>query len=251
MSGEGAERLYGDLAWLWPILSPPGDYEEESGTFADVIEREAEIPVRRLLHLTCGGGHVDRWLKERFDITGVDQSEEMLALARSLNPEVEYVEGDVRAVRLGRLYDAVFIDDGVVYMLTEDDLGRVFETAYVHLREGGVALVYVENDPGTFEQQRTKVTTRTSGDVALITLESQYDPDPSDTTCETTFVYIIRRGGREEVEVDHHVTGIFPLDVWRRRLRETGFDVRELDFGHSEFPDGHTLPMFACLKPAG
>jgi hypothetical protein len=26
-----AHRLCGDLAWLWPILSPPEDYAEEAG----------------------------------------------------------------------------------------------------------------------------------------------------------------------------------------------------------------------------
>lgn len=249
MDGNGRERLYREMAWIWPIMSPPEDYVEESETFARVIREHSRIEPATLLHLTSGGGHVDHRLKEDFEITGVDLSPDMVALARRLNPDVEYVEDDVRTARLGRLFDSVFIDDGVLYMLTREDLGRVFETAFEHLRPGGVMLVYVESTPDTFEQNKTDVTRRKSGDVELVYVENQYDPDPTDTTYETTFIYIIRQHGTLSIETDHHVCGIFPLDVWRELLAEVGFEMREVAFEHSEFPEGTWHPMFACLKP--
>ena len=243
------ERLYGDLAWIWPIMSPPEDYIEEAETFASVIREHTSIPAHTLLHLTCGGGHVDRRLKAEFEITGVDASSEMLGLARGLNPEVEYVEGDVRRVRLGRLFDAVFVDDGIAYMRTEADLRDIFRTAFEHLKRGGVMLTYVEATPETFEQNKTECRRRSSGDTDIIYVENVYDPDPADTTYETTFVYIVRTGGELTIETDLHVCGIFSLDVWRRSLRDSGFEIAELDFDHSEFPQGSTHPMFVCAKP--
>jgi SAM-dependent methyltransferase len=243
------ERLYGDLAWIWPIMSPPEEYVEEAETFAAVIREHARIPVRTLLHLTCGGGHADRRLKEEFKITGVDASGEMLGLARRLNPEVDYVAGDARTVRLGCLFDSVFIDDGIVYMRTEADLRKIFQTAFEHLKPGGVMLTYAEATPETFEQNKTECTRRSSGGTEVVYVENFYDPDTSDTTYETTFVYIIRTGGELTVETDLHVCGIFPLETWRNGLRETGFDIVELEFGHSTFPQGFTHPMFVCAKP--
>lgn len=249
MAEPGRERLYGDLAWIWPIMSPPEEYVEEAETFASVIRAHARRDVRTLLHLACGGGHVDNRLKEEFEITGVDLSNNMLGLARALNPEVEYVAGDVRTMRLGRTFDAVFIDDGIVYMLTQDDLRSAFRTAFEHLRPGGVMLTYVESVPETFEQNKTQCTKRSSGDTDVVYVENMYDPNPADTTYETTFIYIVRRGGKLVVETDLHVCGIFPLDAWRTGLRDTGFDVEELTFGHSTFPEGFSHPMFVCLRP--
>ncbi len=261
MSGTSRERLYSDLAWLWPVLSPPEDYVEEAETFARVIREHGRVEPRTLLHLTCGGGHVDKTLKNQFDITGVDLSPDMIGLARRLNPEVEYVVEDVRGLRLGRLFDSVFIDDGVVYMLTEEDLKSVFEAAFEHLVPGGVMLVYVESTPESFEQGRTEVTRRSAGDVRLTYLENQFDPDPTDTTYETTFVYLVRRDGAFSVETDVHADGvlsvetdvhtcgIFPLDTWRRLLRGVGFEVHEVAFTHSEFSEGEWYPMFACVRP--
>lgn len=249
MSQPGRERLYDDLAWLWPTMSPPEDYVEEAETFARVIREHSRITPRTLLHLTSGGGHVDNRLRREFAITGVDLSPRMVDLARKLNPDVEYVLDDVRTVRLGRTFDSVFIDDGIVYMLTEEDLKAVFVTAFEHLVPGGVMLVYAESVPETFKQNHTDVTLRRSGDMELTYVENQYDPDTSDTTYETTFVYLLRRRGELTVETDLHVCGIFSLDTWRRLLREVGFEVHETRFEHSEFPEGSAEPMFACVRP--
>jgi uncharacterized membrane protein len=46
----------------------------------------------------------------------------------------------MRSVRLGRLFDAVFIHDAISYMRTETDLRAAIQTAFVHCRPGGVAL---------------------------------------------------------------------------------------------------------------
>ena len=52
----------------------------------------------------------------------VEPSEGMRTVSRALNPECEHVDGDMRTVRLGRQFDAVFVHDAVCYMTTESDL---------------------------------------------------------------------------------------------------------------------------------
>ena len=104
---KNQRRLYGDMAWTWPIISPPEDYTKESEEFTQVIQEYSNIEVRTLLHLGCGGGHNDYTLKKHFEVTGVDLSTSMINLAKKLNPEVNYFAGDMRSVRLGKLFDAV------------------------------------------------------------------------------------------------------------------------------------------------
>ena len=64
----------------------------------------------------------------------------MRAVSLALNPDCEHVAGDMRSVRLGRQFDAVFVHDAVCYMTTESDLQLAIETAFVHCQPGGVAL---------------------------------------------------------------------------------------------------------------
>ena len=53
----------------------------------------------------------------------------MLALSRTINPECEHLQGDMRSVRLGRAFDAIFIHDAICYMTSEDELLEALRTA--------------------------------------------------------------------------------------------------------------------------
>lgn len=240
-------RLYNDLAWAWPIISPPEDYVKESADHKKLICKHSKIKVKTLLNLGCGGGHDDFGLKRYFKITGVDLSPEMLVLARKLNPEVTYLEGDMRRVRLDRTFDTVCIFDAINYMLSVKDLGAAFETAFAHLKPGGVFLTIVERTPENFEQNKTKTSTHTKGDIEIVFVENIYDPDPGDTTYEDTFVYLIRRNGKQEVELDRHVSGIFPIETWISLLKEVGFEdvVQKVETEYPEYPG---LTMLASVK---
>lgn len=219
-------RLYGDLSWTWPIISPPEEYAEEAREFRDFLRAGATGHVRDVLHLGCGGGHVDSELKRYVRIIGVDLSPSMLRLARRLNPEVAYRRGDMRSVRLGRLFDGVLISDAVAYMRTPRDLARAFATAFRHLRPGGAFVTYAEHVREGFEQNWTKAIRGRRDDLEVVFVENRYDPDPRDTTFEATFLYVIRRRGRLTVESDRHILGLFPTVTWRQTLRRTGFQVR-------------------------
>src|SRR5258708_8088539 len=70
--------------------------------------------------------------------------------SRGLNPEGEHVQGDMRSVRLGREFDAVFVHDAIVYMTTEADLRAALETAFAHCRPGGAAIFAPDHVRETF-----------------------------------------------------------------------------------------------------
>jgi ubiquinone/menaquinone biosynthesis C-methylase UbiE len=242
-SSSDQRRLYGDLAWTWPIISHKENYVGEAEEFYKVIQGHSQIPAKTLLHLGCGGGHLDFTLKKHFEVTGVDVSEAMLSLATRLNPEVAYLVGDMRVARLGKTFDAVIIADSIDYMLTLEDLRAAFVTAFVHLKPGGVFCTYAEVTTESLQQNRTECSTHRQGDIEIVFVENRYDPDPTDTTYENIFVYLIRRGGQLEIETDRHLGGIFKLETWPALLREVGFGVQQMEL------DEEGIPMFVCIKP--
>lgn len=247
MSGsisDDQRRLYRDLSWTWPLISPPEHYIGEAEELRRIIKEHARIEVETLLDLGCGGGHNDYTLKKYFEVTGVDVSQAMLSRAEHLNPDVAYTAGDMRTVRLGKRFDAVLIADSINYMLTVDDLRAAFATAFEHLKPGGVLCTYVEQTVEGFEQNRTECSTHTADGVEIAFIENLYDPDPTDTTYEMTFVYLIRRDGRLEIETDRHLGGIFRLETWSGLLQEVGFEVVQVEFEEA------CLPLFVGLKPS-
>jgi len=249
-------RLYGDLAWLFPILTPLAQYGEETDRFADLIRGRAGILVRSLLHLGCGAGHNDFTFKRHFDLTGVDRSAEMLDMAGKLNPEAAYVQGDFRTIRLGRTFDAVAAVDSLDYLRTADDWRAVAQTAYVHLNPGGIFFFLLEQTRETFLQNNTVTNTRAFEGGTVTVIEHMYDPDPADTSYESTFVFIIRRGGTRTVESEIHELGLFSAGELAAFLEEAGFRTERLTYAPpasavagSGLTGQETFPMFIGLKP--
>jgi SAM-dependent methyltransferase len=247
---KDARRLFHDLSWIWPIMSPPEDYVEETEFFSRVIKEHSKIEVKTLLHLGCGGGRNDYTFKKHFDVTGIDISEEILKIGKDLNPEVHYLSGDMRSMKLERTFDAVAAFDSINYMKTEDDLHQTFLTAHEHLNPGGVFLTVVEENRERFKQHRTIASTHSQGDVHITFIENSFDPEPEDTHFEMTFIYLVRKRGQLEIHSDSHLWGLFAIETWRKLLEKTGFQVEQIKFEHSTYLEDDSLPMFVCLKPA-
>jgi SAM-dependent methyltransferase len=249
LSRKDERRLYGDLAWTWPIISPVEDYIEETELFSKLIREHSKIEVKTLLHLGCGGGHNDYTFKKHFKVKSLDISEDMLGLAKKLNQEVNYQYGDMRTIQLEERFGAVTILDSINYIRTVEDLQKTFITAYEHLKPGGVFLTFMEQIAGQFKQKNTTCSTHSKGDVEITFIENYYDPDPNDTNYEAIFIYLIRIGGKLEIHSDRHLCGIFKLKTWLKLLKEVGFKVIQNKFEHSTFIKGKSYPILICIKP--
>lgn len=219
-------KLYRELAEWWPLFSPPGeDYAEEAAYVRRLIDEAAEGPVHTLLELGSGGGNNASHLRAHYTLTLVEPSPDMLAVSRALNPACEHVEGDMRTVRLGRSFDAVFVHDAVNYMTSETDLAAAMATAAVHCRPGGVAIFAPDCVRESFRPGTDDGGSDGNGR-AVRYLEWTHDPDPSDTTVTVDYAILLcDETGATRVVHDRHVEGLFPRATWRSRLEEAGFAV--------------------------
>lgn len=242
---KGKNRLYKDLAWLWPLWENVEEYRQESELFARLIKKYAKIKVCTLLDMGCGGGKNAFHLKKHFAVTGIDISKAMLKNAKKLNPECDFQIADMRSLDLKRQFDSVFINDSIVYMTTKGDLLKVFRSAYKHLKPGGVMITYPDKCKEVFKQNETTIWSSRRDDMDLTFIENNYDPNPRDNTFEATLIYLIRKRGKLRIEQDLHVCGLFSLDVWRASLRQAGYEVHE----RVERVDTQDIPVFSCVRP--
>ncbi len=220
--------FYGDLAPWWPLISAPEEYAEEAA-FAASLLRTAEPPTQTVLELGSGGGNNAVHLKSEFAMTLVDLSEDMLAVSRALNPECEHRPGDMRTLRLGRVFDAVFVHDAIEYMTTEADLRLAVATAYDHCRPGGVAVLVPDNIAENFEPETDSGGHDAPDGRGVRYLSWSTDPDPSDSTTRTEYAFLLRSAdGQVQVAHDTHDLGLFSRELWLRVLTETGFSARSI-----------------------
>lgn len=241
-------RFYGELAPWWPLISPPEDYAEEAAEVSRVLA-SAGTSVRDVLELGSGGGHNAVHLKRDFSLTLTDLSPAMLDMSRRLNPECEHLQGDMRDLRLGRTFDAVFVHDAVMYMTTEDDLRAAIRTAFVHCRPGGVALFVPDFIAETFTPGTDHGGSDGDDGSGARYLEWMWDPDPNDTEVLSEFAFLLREasGTVHAVHETHH-WGLFPRDTWLRLLRDEGFEATTLIERTTE--DRPAREMFLGRRPA-
>jgi SAM-dependent methyltransferase len=217
--------FYGDLASWWPLLSPPGEYLEEAA-FAASLLASAAIPVRDVLELGSGGGSNAVHMANRFDLTLVDLSPQMLAVSAALNPGCEHIVGDMRTVRLDRQFDAVFIHDAIDYMTTEADVRAALSTAYAHCRPGGVVVLMPDHTVESFEAGADHGGSDAPDGRAARYLAWSWDPDPADTWVRTEYAFLLRDAdGTVRAAHDTHRTGLFPRALWLDLLVQRGFDA--------------------------
>ena len=133
--------IYNQLAEWYPLLTSVDDYLEEANLYYGIFKDHGLADDASVLELGSGAGHNAYHLKKWYKLTLTDISEKMLALSRRINPECRHVAGDMRTLRLQSEFDAVFIHDAIMYMLTESDLQQAIATAMHHCKHGGLILV--------------------------------------------------------------------------------------------------------------
>ena len=167
-------------------------------------------------------------------MTLVDLSAQMLALSQGLNPELEHVQGDMRSVRLNRMFDAVFIHDAIMYMTSQEDLRLAIRTAAVHCRPGGAVLLAPDCTRDTFKPG-TECGGHDGDGRGMRYLEWTYDPDPNDDTYITEYAYLLREAnGAVRSLSERHINGLFSQAVWLQIMQEEGLQAQVLPFDHSE-----------------
>ena len=243
-------RLYRDLAEWYPLLTPVGDYVEEAAFYRRLFETHCRRPPRTLLDLGSGGGHNAAHLNAPLACTLVDLSPAMLALSRRLNPECEHLQGDMRALRLGRLFDCVLVHDAVSYMVSRDELRSAVTTAFAHTTPGGVALFQPDFVAETFTPG-TETGGSDAGWRGLRYLEWRWIPESSHETYVTDMAYLMReQQGAVEVAHERHEMGLFPRAIWLEHISAAGFDAQVVPFEHSSYSaTGHEV--FLGLRRTG
>jgi len=245
-------QAYTNLAWVESIISSPEEYREETEVFCRLIKSFINTKPLTMLHLGCGAGLNDSIFKTQFQVTGVDISDDMLRLAKEINPELTYICGDMRAIRLEHKYDVVVIPDSIGYMTSLKDLRQALSTSFHHLKHGGVFLVVILIEE---EFQETNfVYSGTKEDIKVTVFENNTIPQKAKNSYEATFIYLIRDKTNLKIYTDLHTIGLFPIEVWLNLLIETGFEIKHQQAGHfydsyilreGEYP----LNIFVCTKP--
>jgi SAM-dependent methyltransferase len=130
-----------DSAPAWDGESYQQRFDSLAASGADV-HGEAEFVARwepaTVLDAGCGTGRVARELARRgVDTVGVDLDPSMIATARRLSPELDWVTGEMVVTDLLRRFDVVVMAGNVPLFTDQRSRGALVAGCARHLAEGG------------------------------------------------------------------------------------------------------------------
>jgi SAM-dependent methyltransferase len=219
---------YSGFASVYDVLMSDVPYRE----WLDFIEerfRENQREIHTVLDLACGTGTVSLMLHERgYDVTGIDRSPDMLAVAAEKSRDILWLNQDMAAFELYGTVDAIVcLCDSLNYVTARSDFTRLFRLAENYLEFGGLFIFDVATRR-RFERVIAGGTFCGKSEDAAYIMESSYDRKRHINEYRTTFFakaenglysrfeerHVQRAHSREEIEQAIAAAGLTLLSVY-------------------------------------
>ncbi len=151
-------KLYTELSRVYHEMHQTlFDYPSQYALFEGLVR---EHGCHSVLEIGCGSGNLYPYFAQGgYAYTGLDLSEEMLAIAREEHPAGRFVRGDMRDFDLKETFDAVLVTGrSFTYMTRNDDVYRALTSMGRHLVGGGLLVFDNFQARDIFTDFRTELT---------------------------------------------------------------------------------------------
>ena len=133
-------KLYSQLAKAYhEMYQSIFDYKKEFDFYDKLLKK---YKCRKILEIGCGTGNLAKYFMETgYNYTGLDLFNEMLKIAKKVEPRAKFVQGDMRALNLSEKFDAVLITGrSFTYMTTNKDVMDALNSVNRVLAEKGILI---------------------------------------------------------------------------------------------------------------
>ncbi|MDP9190834.1 MAG: class I SAM-dependent methyltransferase [Acidobacteriota bacterium] len=229
-------RTFGETyAAAYDHLYSQKDYAIECDLVEMCFDRYLGARPESLLDLGCGtGGHARLLASRGYRITAVDQSREMLEIARaksaskaaSSQGSVQWICADISAMGLGETFDAALLMFAVIgYFTTDEDVIRAFANIRRHLREGGLLCFDFWYGPAVLAIGPSDRTATLSTPQGPLTRRSTSTLFPAQQTCHVRYEM---EGPTQSSISEVHAVRYFSASDIQSSLQAAGFELLSL-----------------------
>ena len=215
---------YHALAVSYDRLTNDVDYQATVDFYNEILKREGLRP-RTAVDLACGTGSVTAILaKQGLDVTGVDQSEEMLTVAMEKVMDLEkpprFICQSLQELFLPRGVDlAVCALDSLDYITDPADCAQAIRRIYKALNPGGI-FIFDVNTPEKLRAMDGQVFLDEDDDVYCV-WRGEFDDETN--ICSYGMDLFQRRGEVWERSFEEHREYAYSRDQLTDYLKAAGF----------------------------
>jgi SAM-dependent methyltransferase len=127
---------YNQFARFYDLVM--GDRSQAANFTRSLIARY-QPNAKTVLEIACGTGSILGFLADTYEVTGLDRSRNMLALARKKLPHIRFYRQSMTNFRIANQFDAIVcVFDSINHLLDFGEWKRVFRRVALHLNHGGL-----------------------------------------------------------------------------------------------------------------
>lgn len=140
------QRIYRDLARFYDTIYMNKVYRLEVESLKSIFYQLGVTPRStkklKLLDLACGtGGHV-KFLRDEFDVTGVDINSNILEIAEERYSDVRFLNEDMTKLNLSEKFSIIIcMFSSIGYITNKADLEKALINMAEHLEAGGILVI--------------------------------------------------------------------------------------------------------------
>ena len=130
--------LYSTLAPVYEAMYQTFiNYEEEYSFYANILRQHKK---KSVTEIGSGTGNLAGYFNDTgFTYTGLDYSEDMIAIAQQKHPNARFVQGDMRNFQLEKLEQSMLITArSLSYITANEDVMSTFKAIANNLETGGI-----------------------------------------------------------------------------------------------------------------
>jgi 2-polyprenyl-3-methyl-5-hydroxy-6-metoxy-1,4-benzoquinol methylase len=215
--------MFSESAELYDaIYSKIKNYEEEARTVRVWIEK-LHPSAKTLLDVACGTGEHGKFLKERYQIDGLDLNEGFVGIAHAKNPSGTYKVADMTAFDMGRRYDVITcLFSSIGYVVTQEKLHAAIACFARHLNPNGLMLVEPWFTPEQWSPGRPHMITVSEERLKVCRMNISETRDGSSFF---KFHYLVGTPERVTHLTEDHTLGLFTTDEMKNAFSSAGLSV--------------------------
>lgn len=189
---------------------------------------------KKLLDLACGTGELSvRLAQKGFEVTGVDLSSDMLAVARhkaeELGFSIPFFEQDMAELEGLGTFDIVGIFcDSLNYLPSEEKVARTFSKVCQHLTDGGILIFDVHSVYKMNELFIDQTYTLNEDHLAYIwnCFQGEF---PNSVEHELSFFVLDEKSGKYDRFDELHQQRTFSVAQYSTWLKKAGFEILDIN----------------------
>jgi ubiquinone/menaquinone biosynthesis C-methylase UbiE len=215
--------MYEKMAAIYDALYDFKDYDAEARTLLAIVGKHKRSEGNRLLDVACGTGKHIAYLKNDFDVMGIDLDSNMIDIARGRHPDVRFEVADMLEFDLRQHFDIVTcLFSSIGYVKSVGKLRKAFANMARHLEPGGLLIVepwFSEETykPGTLHAQFVD---RPDLKIARMSISERQNG-----ISVIDFHHLVATLDGIEHFVERHELGLFDHDDYLDALTQAGLEV--------------------------